>query len=612
MAAVTLGASVFTTTAGNKTTASFTPAVGDLLVVVAAATGVTTSAVSDSQSGTYTKVAGDFTGFSTTGNLNVWVRTALVPAATGTTVTATQTSSTGGGVVVYRVSGMSRVSSNAVRSTGGQSTGGAGATPAPVLNNTPLSANLVIGAVANGTNPAALTPRTGYTESPTPDLGYATPTTGLEVMYRNSGETSATITWGGTSATGFASVAIELDISVPVSAGVGSLVLTGNALTLKTGYNFQAGVGALVLTGNAPTVSTGAAATTINAGVGALVFTGQAPTVSTPVAVTTGVGALVLTGRAPTISTPVSITAGVGSLVFTGRAPTIATPVSVTTSVGGLVLTGQVPSVSVPATTITAGVGSLVLTGNAPTVSQGAGPSVITPSSGALFLTGNSPTVTVAPVLISAGLGSLILTGNAPTISTGGEVARVTWAQIQVPQSLELARVTWAQIQVPATNEIARVTWAQILVPEAVAQQVRDQGAGKKKHGRKRRKFVVRLDGQDFLVASESDAEQLLATVRIAADEAARAEAARIREKRLHKHRKGSQLNTTPIRLDTPRATIRRGDRFASEANQFLASLQSEIDSIYRQARILIEMQLLLRKQWEIDEDEALVALLLT
>jgi hypothetical protein len=85
-----------------------------------------------------------------------------------------------------------------------------------VLPATPLTANLMIGAVANGTNPAGLTPRTGYTEAPTPDVGYNVPATGLECMFDNSGETSATITWGGTSATAFASVALELDVSVPL------------------------------------------------------------------------------------------------------------------------------------------------------------------------------------------------------------------------------------------------------------------------------------------------------------------------------------------------------------------------------------------------------------
>jgi hypothetical protein len=56
MATVTHAATAtWNTTAGDKTNA-FTPAVGDLIVAVAPATGVATSAVSDDQGGTYTKI----------------------------------------------------------------------------------------------------------------------------------------------------------------------------------------------------------------------------------------------------------------------------------------------------------------------------------------------------------------------------------------------------------------------------------------------------------------------------------------------------------------------------------------------------------------------------
>ncbi len=55
--------------------------------------------------------------------------------------------------------------------------------------------------------------RAGYTEDF--DNGYTVPATGLEVSHLNSGETSATITYGGTTASAFASFAIELDASVP-------------------------------------------------------------------------------------------------------------------------------------------------------------------------------------------------------------------------------------------------------------------------------------------------------------------------------------------------------------------------------------------------------------
>jgi len=225
MAAVALlGTPVFNTTAGDKTLAA-TPTAGDLIVIVAASSGLAggTTAVSDNNAdglGTYVQVDTDRTGFSTTGVLTVWIRNELVRSATNTTFTAAQNGSSGGGLVVLRVTGMSIVGLSAVRrigvssyNTGGQSTVAAG-TPAPVLAATPLTTNPIITAVANSTNSATtVVQRTGYTEDF--DNGYTTPPTGLEVSHLNSGETSATITYGGATASTFASVAIELDASVP-------------------------------------------------------------------------------------------------------------------------------------------------------------------------------------------------------------------------------------------------------------------------------------------------------------------------------------------------------------------------------------------------------------
>lgn len=222
MAAVTSAGSAWDTNAGNKTVTA-TPALGDLIVVIAGTSGLAggTTSVTDNNSdghGTYIQVDTDRTGFSTTGVLTVWVRADAIRSATSTVFTANQAGSTGGGLVVYRVSGMSISGPAAVRGNGGQSTGTAGTTPAPVLSVTPLTGNVIITAVANGSNTAGMTPRSSpaYTEAPTPDLGYNTPATGLSTCFVNSGETSATITWGGTSATAFASFAIELDTSVPI------------------------------------------------------------------------------------------------------------------------------------------------------------------------------------------------------------------------------------------------------------------------------------------------------------------------------------------------------------------------------------------------------------
>lgn len=271
-ATVTNRGSSWTTTAGNKTVTA-TPAVGDLIVVIAAATGGGPTAVTDTQSGTYVQVDVNRTGFSTSGILNAWVRTALVPAASSTTWTATETSSTGGGLIVYSISGMTLTGSSAVRSSGGQSSGSALSTPAPVLSLTPLSSNPIITAVANGTTPATFTPRTGYTEDA--DLGYGTPTTGLEASHKVSGETSATLTYGSVSATAFASIALEIQYNSAPNVALN----TGNdtsTITLFDDFNgsldstkwsqFNTGTSTISQTGGEVVATAGSSTATVGYG----------------------------------------------------------------------------------------------------------------------------------------------------------------------------------------------------------------------------------------------------------------------------------------------------------------------------------------------------------
>lgn len=228
MATVTAAGTTWTTAAGSKTVTA-TPAVGDLIVVIAGTSGLAggTTSVSDDQTpaGAYTQIDVDYTGFSTTGVLTAWVRTALITAASSTVFTAAQASSSGGGLSVLRISGMSIVGLGAVRGCGGQSSGGAGTTPAPVLlgrvgstfsgTQAALTANVMISAVCNGATGASMTVRSSPAYTEDFDNGYSTPSTGLCVSHINSGETASTITWGSTSATAFASIAFELDVSVP-------------------------------------------------------------------------------------------------------------------------------------------------------------------------------------------------------------------------------------------------------------------------------------------------------------------------------------------------------------------------------------------------------------
>lgn len=220
MATVAILQSLFNTTAGNKTTTAATTTTSDLIVVVAAASGTSlanaaTTAVSDNASGTYTKVADSGSIATSSPRITIWIRDSLVASGASTTFTATQANSSGGGLIVYRVSGMTRTGLYAARAAGSAFSDSTTQTPAVTLWTPALTGNAMIGGVVNSTSPAGLTPPTSWTEdtSPAADLGYSTPTTGLEACYRSSGHTSATTTWGGTSASAYRACVVELDTS---------------------------------------------------------------------------------------------------------------------------------------------------------------------------------------------------------------------------------------------------------------------------------------------------------------------------------------------------------------------------------------------------------------
>lgn len=161
--------------------------------------------------------------------LYMFVAAALEPVGGARTYTITfgGDTCTGNFVGIWSVSGMVRSGLGAVRQIAIQENGSAAGTPAPVFPVTPLTGNPVFALCGNQTNPAAMTPPTGLTESV--DTGWATPTTGIEIARVDSGYTTQTVTWGGASASVFGALCAELDTSilsaadvVPVEAGWGS------------------------------------------------------------------------------------------------------------------------------------------------------------------------------------------------------------------------------------------------------------------------------------------------------------------------------------------------------------------------------------------------------
>lgn len=216
MAAVTAGVSA-ANTADNAalTTGAFTPAANDLLVAFAIVTGQANGGTfTDSQSLGWTQVMAALKAASAD-TLVCAVANALATASnmTVTFTPAGSPTSTGVAISVLRVSGMSRTARSAVRGSGREQNKAASGTPAPALTKAALTQNPCVGAVANATNVAGMTPPSGWTEQH--DVGYNTPATGLETASIGSGFTGTTVTWGSTSGSAFSDIALELDSSQP-------------------------------------------------------------------------------------------------------------------------------------------------------------------------------------------------------------------------------------------------------------------------------------------------------------------------------------------------------------------------------------------------------------
>src|SRR5947207_4648450 len=215
------------TSSGNQNT-SFQCQPNDLLVALCGNSGLTSSSLlTDNSSGqnasTWTRVLNGLTNTSVD-SFEIWIRNTLIQgtASPAPTFLTQPGASTGGGICVIAIQGMLRAGVAAIRSVGGvlqvaQQNNQAAGTPAPVLPAAPLSTNPIIGATMDATNGSAnCVPRAGYSELF--DQGYNTPTTGIEVMAIDSGESSATITWGGATPSRSALRSLDLTPPIPTSS----------------------------------------------------------------------------------------------------------------------------------------------------------------------------------------------------------------------------------------------------------------------------------------------------------------------------------------------------------------------------------------------------------
>jgi hypothetical protein len=219
------------TTTGTSPTATITPVAGDLFLVFCQATGNTnaTPTCSDGNTGgAYTLLFAE--GSNTNGNyLSCFVRNNLLANTTSTTVTVACGAHSAAEICVVAVSGAPVAGAAAIVQYGVQANQAASTTPAPALNPL-ISVDVILSAVGNATNPAGVAvPSNTQIWTWTRPQNAGQTGCGLGVSY-STGAIGAlpggAVTWGSTSASVFASCAVEIGAGA-ANAGVNVSKLVG-------------------------------------------------------------------------------------------------------------------------------------------------------------------------------------------------------------------------------------------------------------------------------------------------------------------------------------------------------------------------------------------------
>lgn len=238
------------TTSGTNPTVVAVPAVNDLFLVFCVANGNTNAAptcADGNTGGTYTLI-GTALKNTSADIISCFIRDALVPNTTSTTVTVTIGAHTATEVCVYAISG-AQSGVTAVVQSAFQANQASGTAPAPTFAAAAGVQNLIISFVGNGTNPAGPAVTAGTYPVWTRNQNVGQTACGLAVETTPNGFTGTTVTWGSASASAFASGLIEIGF-VPTTAGlnvtklIGYSVLTTSNTTppIWGSWSFPAGI----------------------------------------------------------------------------------------------------------------------------------------------------------------------------------------------------------------------------------------------------------------------------------------------------------------------------------------------------------------------------------
>lgn len=150
----------------------------------------------------------------------------------------------------------------------------------------------------------------------------------------------------------------------------------------------------------------------------------------------------------------------------------------------------------------------------------------------------------------------------------------------------------WAEIWAP----VWKAVWTQVPpIPPTPDPEPEQQPGGKSK---RKQRFYVEVDGQQFFVNSASEAIQLLDRAKALAERLAETQAQELEQKAKRSPKKKQ------IKLQTPRIAA------SPELQLDLAPIRQDLTRIYDNAAAVAELRLLLQRAIEEEEEEALLLLM--
>lgn len=216
MATSSVGVITFNTSSlESYTTASFTPATDDLLLVEVAGSGTRAAAsCSDSDGGTYTEIG--HIDYGSSSRAYYYVADQLASGSSITvTFDCTGDAATRAGIFVRRISGITRTGLSAILQSD-TDTGAAGGTPTVVFPSSCQTGNSIQWLAQQLSNNGISLPTEG---SFTEDQDSGTTNLRIEAAFQDSGFTGTTLTSGATTAGSYAVMGVEVDTSA-ASGGV--------------------------------------------------------------------------------------------------------------------------------------------------------------------------------------------------------------------------------------------------------------------------------------------------------------------------------------------------------------------------------------------------------